>query len=95
MHVDYEIVNAGWVPQFGPAGTVQHANVKLVVVLYRLHHKVTAHIITFVHLGHIVDSIVVATDGQRIVGPKLWKRLCASVREMKKKNGQKLGSEQN
>lgn len=75
MHIDYEIINARRMAQFRPTGTVQHANVKLIVVLYRLHHKVTAHVITFIHFGHVVDSIVIAANGQRIIRPKLRERL--------------------
>lgn len=38
MHVNNEIINTRWMTQIGPARAMQHTYVKLVIVLYWLHH---------------------------------------------------------
>lgn len=71
MHINDEIINTRWMTQFGPARAMQHTHVKLIIVLYWLHHKVATNIIAFVHLRYIINSIVIALDQYRVVWPKL------------------------
>lgn len=75
MHIDYKVIDAIRIGHLWPAGTVQHLNTELVVILYGLYDKIATHIVALVGLVEEFHAIIIAFDGRGLVRPELGKVL--------------------
>lgn len=49
MNVNNKIKYTGWMTKLWPSGTMKHSYAQLVIVLNRLHRKVSANVVAFIN----------------------------------------------